>query len=352
MIKANTFGIEEYEATHIKCNEKASRACEDEIPVVVIDNTNVDSRKLSKYITIAYNTCYHVVLVEPRTWWKYNITELAVRNLHDVTEVTLRDLMSKFKQMFAVYYGWFPSEEKLGTLKDCMLQVLRDCMGKIPSFRDQLAKKNYKDAQGFTEVTCNALSMPCLEKQPNRLHVTSFFDQGVFGHKSSDYASLPAVQEALGSVTTLTVIAWTITPRAVTARVKLNQSQLKLWGKSDSVTSGEAGRHFRINEATACVSETVDSSFVPISYANLAIKPAVGVGDTAHITLSLQRDARPVQGQHDMSELVRLEMQANQDYLEYALTKGVARDYGDGHWAVYLNEPLYIDALFTGFYGS
>lgn len=194
--------------------------------------------------------------------------------------------------------------------------------------------------------------MPCLEKQPNRLHVTSFFDQGVFGHKSSDYASLPAVQEALGSVTTLTVIAWTITPRAVTARVKLNQSQLKLWGKSDSVTSGEAGCHFRINEATACVSETVDSSFVPISYANLAIKPAVGVGDTAHITLSLQRDTRPVQGQHDMSELVRLEMQANQDYLEYALTKGVARDYGDGHWAVYLNEPLYIDALFTGFYGS
>lgn len=90
-----------------------------------------------------------MVLVEPRTWWKYNITELAVRNLHDVTEVTLRDLMSKFKQMFAVYYGWFPSEEKLGTLKDCMLQVLRDCMGKIPSFRDQLAKKNYKDAQGI-----------------------------------------------------------------------------------------------------------------------------------------------------------------------------------------------------------
>ena len=42
---------------------------------------------------------------------------------------------------------------------------------------------------------------------------------------------------------------------------------------------------------------------------------------------------------------------ANQGYLEYAVTKGLARDYGDGHWAVYLNEPIYIDALFTGFYG-
>ena len=104
-------------------------------------------------------------------------------------------------------------------------------------------------------------------------------------------------------------------------------------------------------EAAACVSDTETFAFIPVSYANLAIKPTVGVGDTAHITLSLQRDTRPIQGRHDMCELIRLEM-ANQGYLEYAITKGLARDYGDGHWAVYLNEPIYIDALFTGFYGS
>ena len=104
--------------------------------------------KLSKYITIAHNTGYHVVLVEPRTWWKYNITELVLRNQHSVNEDTLRDQMSKFKQFFAVYYGWFPSEEKLRTLKDYMLQILRDCIEKIPSFRDQLTKEKYEDAQG------------------------------------------------------------------------------------------------------------------------------------------------------------------------------------------------------------
>ena len=56
--------------------------------------------------------------------------------------------MSKFKQFFAVYYGWFPSEEKLRTLKDYMLQILRDCIEKIPSFKDQLTKEKYEDAQG------------------------------------------------------------------------------------------------------------------------------------------------------------------------------------------------------------
>lgn len=96
----------------------------------------------------------------------------------------------------------------------------------------------------LTEVTCAALSLSCLEKQPYRLHITSF-DQGIFGHKSSDYVSLSAVQEALGSVTTLTVIAWTITPRALTARVKLSPSQLKLWRNLDSGASGEEGHNFR-----------------------------------------------------------------------------------------------------------
>ena len=102
----------------------------------------------------------------------------------------------------------------------------------------------------MTEVTCAALSLSCLEKQPYRLHITSYFDQGISGHKSSDYVSLSAVQEALGSVTTLTVIAWTITPRALTARVKLSPSQLKLWRNLDSGALGEEGHNFRfkVNE--------------------------------------------------------------------------------------------------------
>lgn len=38
------------------------------------------------------------------------------------------------------------------------------------------------------------------------------------------------VEDALGSVATLSVVAWTITPRTLTARVKLTSQQLNLWG--------------------------------------------------------------------------------------------------------------------------
>lgn len=59
----------------------------------------------------------------------------------------------------------------------------------------------------------------------------------------------------------------------------------------------------------------------------------------------------PVQGRYDMSELVRLEL-TKHSYKEYIVPEGVARDYGNGLWAIYLNEPIFIDSLFTGFYGS
>ena len=108
---------------------------------------------------------------------------------------------------------------------------------------------------------------------------------------------------------------------------------------------------FVFQESTICASQSSDSLYIPFSYAELANKPTIGEGDTAHVTLSLRNDMTPVQGRRDMNELVRLEL-TNQRYEEYTVTEDVARDYGDGQWAVYLNEPIYVNALFTGFYGS
>lgn len=108
---------------------------------------------------------------------------------------------------------------------------------------------------------------------------------------------------------------------------------------------------FILQESASCSSQSSDSVTTPYSYSHLPIQPTVGRGDTAHITLSTRSDMTPVQGRYDMRELVRLEL-SNHSHKEYIVTEGVARDYGNGQWAVYLNEPIFIDSLFTGFYGS
>ena len=102
---------------------------------------------LYNYVSIAHDARYCVVLVEPRTSWKYSVTDCALKNHHKVTVDILCEQLSKFQQINAIYYGWFPSEENSRTLKESMLRMLNDCLDKIPSFKDCLVGDS-QDEQG------------------------------------------------------------------------------------------------------------------------------------------------------------------------------------------------------------
>ena len=106
----------------------------------------------------------------------------------------------------------------------------------------------YLPFSGFPGTLANycdmGLSLSCLENQLSRLHVTAFFNRKGHAQETSDYVSFSAVQAALGSMTTLMIIAWTITPRVVTARVKLTPQQLKLWANLDSLDFKEGRENF------------------------------------------------------------------------------------------------------------
>lgn len=114
----------------------------------ITDNTNVEKRMLYNYVSKAHNARYCVVLVEPRTSWKYSVSDCALKNHHNVTEDILQEQLSKFQQINALYYGWFPSEENSRTLKDSMLRMFSDCLAKIPSFKDYLVNDNQEDERG------------------------------------------------------------------------------------------------------------------------------------------------------------------------------------------------------------
>lgn len=349
---------EEYETTHMMCEEKAKQACQDGIPVVVIDNTSIKKRLLYRYVAIARSNVYYVVLVEPKTSWRYSICELALKNHHNVTEEILMEQLSEFEQIIAVYYGWFLSEDNARTLKERMFKVLTDCFDKIPSFRDDLAKESQQDEHGSLSPVENSSdtilsSLSCLENPHGNLHVTTFFNKRGQPQRAYNYASSSVVQDALGSVATLMVIACTVTPRTLTARVKLNSQQLALWGNFNSLDFEEGRDNFNttlLTESSSCTSQRSDSPIIPVSYRDLAIKPTIGNGDSAHVTLSCRSDVTPVQGRYDLCDLIRLELN-NHSYEEHKVTEGVARNYGNCLWAVYFNEPIYVNALFTGFYG-
>lgn len=109
------------------------------------DNTNIKKFLLFQYVSIAHDTGYRVVLVEPKTSWKLSISELTRLNHHNVTEERLRELLSEFDKVFALYYGWFLSGDSSKTLKDRMLKVVRDCCENISSFQNSFVRDNSQE---------------------------------------------------------------------------------------------------------------------------------------------------------------------------------------------------------------
>ena len=71
-------------AAHKWCQSKAEEACRNRANIVIVDNTNVKRWEMVPYFKLADKYMYSVVLVEPRTPWRFNIDELARRNRHGV----------------------------------------------------------------------------------------------------------------------------------------------------------------------------------------------------------------------------------------------------------------------------
>ena len=69
---------------HQWCQDTARDACRTGTNVVIIDNTGVKRWELVAYFKLAMEFSYAVVLVEPKTPWKKQLNELAMRNIHGV----------------------------------------------------------------------------------------------------------------------------------------------------------------------------------------------------------------------------------------------------------------------------
>ena len=71
-------------SAHLQCQDKALGACEAGERLVVVDNTGVKKWELVNYFRMAQLHRYTVILLEPRTPWRFNVEKLAEKNTHGV----------------------------------------------------------------------------------------------------------------------------------------------------------------------------------------------------------------------------------------------------------------------------
>lgn len=128
-------------AAHETCQKKAQKACSGQVPIVVIDNTNVRRWELRFYTELANISGYVVILVQPKTPWKWNAEELAARSLHRISVEVLQRKISVFDDVIPIYYGWFPNKTHSKLLTRLCLKSFGECLARFSDFKRELLKE-------------------------------------------------------------------------------------------------------------------------------------------------------------------------------------------------------------------
>ena len=84
--------------------------------------------EVETYINIAKQYGYVVVLVEPKTPWKFQARELSSRNKHNVPFTAIRKRIEHWDEILPHYFGWFVSPADCVKLKTMAKDVLWKCL--------------------------------------------------------------------------------------------------------------------------------------------------------------------------------------------------------------------------------
>ena len=136
------FDASKLSIAHEQCQKRVEAACRRATPVVIVDNTNVRQWEMKSYTSLASQHNYTVVLVEPRTSWKWNPVELARRNKHGVAVDVLRKKVGMYDEVYPTYYGWFLNVEDSRRLLELCQKFFKICVGADETFASSITQSS------------------------------------------------------------------------------------------------------------------------------------------------------------------------------------------------------------------
>lgn len=97
---------------HLQCQDRVREAMEKGISPVVVDNTNINWKYIRYYANLAEEYGYTIEYAEPNTPWKFDVEELARRNVHKCPKEIIQSMLD----------NWQPTET-LGMDRTASVQI-------------------------------------------------------------------------------------------------------------------------------------------------------------------------------------------------------------------------------------
>ncbi|ELK29256.1 NEDD4-binding protein 2-like 1 [Myotis davidii] len=85
------------EEAHEWNQKRARKAMRNGISPIIIDNTNLHAWEMKPYAVMALENNYEVIFREPETRWKFNVQELARKNIHGVPREKIHRMKERYE---------------------------------------------------------------------------------------------------------------------------------------------------------------------------------------------------------------------------------------------------------------
>lgn len=79
--------------------------------IAIVDNTNTTLKELLPYVDYGVAMGAEIKIVEPETWWKFDVEECAKRNTHRVPQDSIQRMLDRWETTQSI---WKQLKEKYG----------------------------------------------------------------------------------------------------------------------------------------------------------------------------------------------------------------------------------------------
>ena len=125
---------------HRYSKKLATKCCEMNCPILIIDNTNITEIETEVYFQIALKHSYVTVLVTPQTPWSFDPIELSKRGQHNVSLEALKIKLKHFQDILPVFYAWVVGQQDAEVLKTLAIHHFQECLKYVPQLGAEISK--------------------------------------------------------------------------------------------------------------------------------------------------------------------------------------------------------------------
>ena len=368
------FRPEKIASAHAKSFEASVEAATKKLPICM-DKQFMNLSHMEHSLSLSEVFGYILFVLESRTPWRRQPSELSRRCVHNVPELTISGNLAKYAPMIAQNYGWFlpPAESSRVTeMAQSFFSLSLSSSSLFNSWYNEQVQ-GMTNQSPFESSPIDPNDFYWLSgRGSNRLYVNATLflhtPPGNNGHhspvdcssKRHVYGKSRSVCSHLTSCATLRIFSMYFTPTSCGARVFVPDEVMHLCDMPGTGDYRLGVEHCSDETATLSAEEvyamrdremtwTPRSKTCPFSSEN-------EVGALVHIDLGERGGAGAGRCADDLRAIVRSELEANCSTgpenlsTRTSLPDGTVLERHGDAWVVYFPEAIQIDGLFSGLY--